>query len=84
MTEKPISRVGSLMLGAARVRAEAEADNGNRPVAYAFTKEDEFEARVRADLPERYDEKGAGGELVPHGGNGVTAAEFRSTLEKPD
>ena len=77
-------RAGDLMLGAARIRAQAEMDNGSRPVAGDFRKAGEIEGRVRQTLPDRLAEVGAGGELVPHGSQLQEAAVYRSTVEKPD
>ena len=77
-------RAGDLMLGAARIRAEAEMHNGSRPVAGDFRMADEIEERVRQLVSERLNETGAGGELVPHGSRQHRVAEFRSTVAKPD
>ena len=72
------------MLGAARIRAEAEFSNGQRPTAWELNKAAELEGRVRDPLPERYDKKGAGSELVPHGRDGIPLGDFRDTIQKPD
>jgi hypothetical protein len=75
---------GSLVLGAARIRAEAEARGGDRPIAHDLAQADKLEARARGVLPDALNEMGAGGELVPNGRQGLEPAEFRSTLRKPD
>ena len=84
MTRPETRHANQLMLGAARIRAEAEFSNGQRPVAWALNKAAELEERVRDPLPDRCDEKGPGGELVPHGHDGIPPAEFRDTIQKPD
>jgi hypothetical protein len=75
---------GTLILGAARIRAEAEAWSGQHPVAMDLKHADRIEARVREKLPERWAEIGAGGELVPNGAQQKPPAEYRSTVRKPD
>ena len=84
MSQMPPSTVSQLMLGATRIRAEAELSNGQRPVAWELNKAAGLEERVRDALPDRYDEKGPGGELVPHGHDGIPPADFRDTIQKPD
>ena len=79
-----MSAAGDLMLGAARIRAEAECWNGKHPIAGDLRRAEALEVRAREPLPERITELGAGGELVPHGRQGLQAAEFRSTVAKPD
>ena len=84
MEESRTQHSGQLMLGAARIRAEAEFANGQRPTAWEFTKAAELEQRVRDPLPDRHNEKGAGREMVPHGRDGIPPADFRDTIQKPD
>ena len=68
------------MLGAARVRAEAEAWSGQQTTALEKMQADKLEARARELIPQQLREYGAGGELVPNKLAGVPAAEFRSTV----
>ena len=75
---------GQLMLGVARIRAGAEFADGQRPVAWGLKKATELQERVRNPLPDRFDEKGAGDELVLHGRDGIPPADFRASIEKPD
>jgi hypothetical protein len=58
---------GSLILGAARIRAEAEAWGGARPVCQDLAQADKLEARARETLSEMPNEMDADGELVPNG-----------------
>lgn len=78
------TKPGDLILGAARMRNEATAGDGSRPVAHDLRHADGVEARAREALPERLAIIGAGGELVPHGSEIAAPAEFRNTLRKPD
>lgn len=84
MTYKSHADAGDLILGAARIRAEAEFWNGKHPVAGDLKRADKLETRVREILPERLSEIGAGGELAPHESAGGSAVKFRSTVQKPD
>ena len=83
MSENKITP-GSLLLGAARMRAEAEGWSGDRPIGQDLARADKLEGRAREILPEALSEMGVGGELVPNGRQGLQPAEFRSTLRKPD
>ena len=78
------TKPGDLILGAARMRNEATAGDGSRPVAHDLRRADTVEARAREALPERLAIIGAGGELVPHGSEIAAPAVFRQTLRKPD
>jgi hypothetical protein len=84
MPDKPHVNAGDLILGAARIRAEAESWSGHAPVAQDFNQADKLETRMRETLPEQNCEIGAGGELVPHSDADQHAVDFRSTVQKPD
>lgn len=78
------SLAGQLVLGAARIRAEAEAWNQHRATAAERRNADATEARARQQLPEPLKQIGAGHELVPAGDGNVAPAEYRSTVRNPD
>ncbi len=83
MRETLRTPVGDLILGAARIRAEAEAYNGLHPVTGDLRRADQLEGRAREHLPERLTELGAGGELIPTRASGEPA-EYRNTMRNPD
>ena len=80
----PRMNSAELVLGAARIRAEAKSWDGLRPAFMDLQHADRREARARELLPERWVEHGAGGELIPHGAQQKPPAEYRSTVTKPD
>ncbi len=75
---------GHLLLGAARVRAEAEAWCGIHSATMEFQHAERLEERARERVPERCAELGAGGELLPTGAQQKPPAEYISTVAKPD
>lgn len=84
MTDQPIATSGHRILGAARIRAEAEQYRGLKDIAPDLAAAARWEDLPRERLPLRMSEIGAGGELVPHGRPGRPEATFRRTVERPD
>jgi hypothetical protein len=77
--EKPRVTAGTLIQGAARIRAEVEGSTW--PMPGDLKRAEDLEARAREQLPDRLSETGAGGELVPLTGERPV---YRNTIERPD
>src|SRR4051812_32714490 len=87
MEQRKRIRAGELMLAAARIEAEHAASSKSGP-NFALARECEQAtaraAQARDRLPERINETGAGGELVPREAFGFKAPELVNTVADPD
>jgi hypothetical protein len=80
-------RSGEMVLGSARLEAEAERTRGQDHLSPVWRNQAGAMAeRVREPAPDYMGEVGAGGELVPASvcGENSRALEFRDTVQRPD